>query len=459
MPILGSRSRVLSLPPFLTFLRSFLALIFLSLTSCLPPPLPPSKLSASASNFSSIHIELPPSYSPPYTWGQSRFMNCSLNMTWEDILASLSKSQAYTGGLGILMTADVESWVCIEHRECALDVADPLFCWVYAEINGSFIPWGENQDLQLVSKRDFSCPPGSFLDLNTQKCLSCPPGTFSKQDTYGADSLRGSTTCSSCTAGTYGPGIGLTSCLDCPPSSQSPPESTVVTQCTCQGGYMQGLSSCVICQPGETLYNLTTYLSEAYRLPDYNSGQVVQNNRILLGTKNFTISMWATPSASAQSSMASDDRANYGTYQFRLMTLTSMRVSLFVTSIPSQPGHSGSPEADTSGWRSPAVSLIPLPLHAVTHVLLIRDGYWYRLYFNGTQQFSVQADFIADLSAISDSNIAYFRIGSRFPAYGSSADLPFQGSIDDAFVIERALDDDEIASIPEWYKSNGYFCA
>ena len=51
-----------------------------------------------------------------------------------------------TGGLGRHMQEDVyESWVCMDHY-----CGDPVFCWVYNEIDKVFTPWGTNSELRLI---------------------------------------------------------------------------------------------------------------------------------------------------------------------------------------------------------------------------------------------------------------------------------------------------------------------
>ena len=52
-----------------------------------------------------------------------------------------------TGGLGRHMQEDVyESWVCMDHY-----CGDPVFCWVYNEIDKVFTPWGTNSELRLIT--------------------------------------------------------------------------------------------------------------------------------------------------------------------------------------------------------------------------------------------------------------------------------------------------------------------
>ena len=51
-----------------------------------------------------------------------------------------------TGGLGRLMQENVyESWVCLDHF-----CGDPVFCWVYHEIDKVFTSWGTNSEILLV---------------------------------------------------------------------------------------------------------------------------------------------------------------------------------------------------------------------------------------------------------------------------------------------------------------------
>jgi hypothetical protein len=38
-----------------------------------------------------------------------------------------------------------ESWVCTDHF-----CSDPVFCWVYHEVNKVFTPWGPNSELLLI---------------------------------------------------------------------------------------------------------------------------------------------------------------------------------------------------------------------------------------------------------------------------------------------------------------------
>ncbi|EKX35945.1 hypothetical protein GUITHDRAFT_117860 [Guillardia theta CCMP2712] len=88
--------------------------------------------------------------------------------TWEALLynASMGRVAFKTGGLGMLAIHGLyEVWVCIQNHPCALDPADPSFCWVYNEMETTWIPWGENSNLQLFVPSKpcgSSSPRGSF---------------------------------------------------------------------------------------------------------------------------------------------------------------------------------------------------------------------------------------------------------------------------------------------------------
>ena len=62
-------------------------------------------------------------------------------------------AQAYTGGLGTLMTDEYRVWLCIKSHPCLAEfVADDedLMCYIFNEMTWAWRPWGVNSDLSLV---------------------------------------------------------------------------------------------------------------------------------------------------------------------------------------------------------------------------------------------------------------------------------------------------------------------
>lgn len=73
---------------------------------------------------------------------------CALRATWEEVDAmQLAGTQVHTGGLGEQMTAEYESWLCLE-MACA---PDDLACFKYSETRGAFDWFGFNSVLRIVA--------------------------------------------------------------------------------------------------------------------------------------------------------------------------------------------------------------------------------------------------------------------------------------------------------------------
>mmetsp|Transcript_9229 Transcript_9229/g.17962 ORF Transcript_9229/g.17962 Transcript_9229/m.17962 type:complete len:260 (+) Transcript_9229:3-782(+) len=87
-------------------------------------------------------------------WNQSAVAHCMLPHAWTDsALINPMESHpptAWTGGLGRLMTGNVEVWVCMEGHPCAHNNERGGFCFVYHETERRFLPWAPNSCLGLV---------------------------------------------------------------------------------------------------------------------------------------------------------------------------------------------------------------------------------------------------------------------------------------------------------------------
>jgi hypothetical protein len=82
-------------------------------------------------------------------WGNSSYTRCQLSFSWTELNKGYKEREITfrTGGLGRHMQEDVyESWVCMDHF-----CGDPVFCWVYHEIEKIFTPWGTNSELLLIT--------------------------------------------------------------------------------------------------------------------------------------------------------------------------------------------------------------------------------------------------------------------------------------------------------------------
>eukprot|EP00960_Hanusia_phi_P034221 750928-Hanusia_phi.AAC.2 len=85
-------------------------------------------------------------------WGSELYSHCQLMHTWDDIIQGANSQRFKTGGLGKLMVDKFESWVCEKNHSCAA-ADDPYFCFVYHEVNQTFLPWGPNKDLSLLKDK------------------------------------------------------------------------------------------------------------------------------------------------------------------------------------------------------------------------------------------------------------------------------------------------------------------
>eukprot|EP00293_Proteomonas_sulcata_P010725 CAMPEP_0184303506 /NCGR_PEP_ID=MMETSP1049-20130417/13248_1 /TAXON_ID=77928 /ORGANISM="Proteomonas sulcata, Strain CCMP704" /LENGTH=184 /DNA_ID=CAMNT_0026615079 /DNA_START=42 /DNA_END=594 /DNA_ORIENTATION=+ len=93
---------------------------------------------------------LPPSFN-----ADGAVENCMLNMDWRDIADLHSRGLAETGGLGKLMTADLEVWMCTRCMD--LDCTNPhpclnnrptdILCYAYHEGDMEWLAWGLNSDV------------------------------------------------------------------------------------------------------------------------------------------------------------------------------------------------------------------------------------------------------------------------------------------------------------------------
>jgi len=73
---------------------------------------------------------------------------CALGLTWPEIdAAEASGTKVFTGGLGSLMDANHESWLCWEDSGCA---AGDLACFKYHENDEVFEWYGFNSQLRIV---------------------------------------------------------------------------------------------------------------------------------------------------------------------------------------------------------------------------------------------------------------------------------------------------------------------
>jgi FtsZ-binding cell division protein ZapB len=82
-------------------------------------------------------------------WGNSAYTRCQLSFSWTELNKGYKEREIAfrTGGLGRHMQEDVyETWVCMDHF-----CGDPVFCWVYHEIEKIFTPWGTNSELLLIT--------------------------------------------------------------------------------------------------------------------------------------------------------------------------------------------------------------------------------------------------------------------------------------------------------------------
>jgi hypothetical protein len=98
-----------------------------------------------------------------------------------------------------------------------------------------------------------NCFAGKFSALTGQSssstCQNCDAGKFST-----ATGQSSSATCQNCQAGTYGNLTGSTACTLCPVLTTSAAGSSIVTQCTCDSGYVgPNGGPCIACVLGTCL--------------------------------------------------------------------------------------------------------------------------------------------------------------------------------------------------------------
>jgi hypothetical protein len=98
-----------------------------------------------------------------------------------------------------------------------------------------------------------NCAAGKFSALTGQSssatCQNCDAGKFST-----ATGQSSSATCQNCQAGTYGNLTGSTACTLCPVLTTSAAGSSIVTQCTCDSGYVgPNGGPCIACVLGTCL--------------------------------------------------------------------------------------------------------------------------------------------------------------------------------------------------------------
>uniref|UniRef100_A0A7S0NG18 CUB domain-containing protein n=1 Tax=Hanusia phi TaxID=3032 RepID=A0A7S0NG18_9CRYP len=77
-----------------------------------------------------------------------RFRNCSLTLSWQDLVPAIRSGRAETGGLGHLIIPGVyETWLCwLDHpcSETKPDGSTDPFCFIYSEQEMRFEPWNLN---------------------------------------------------------------------------------------------------------------------------------------------------------------------------------------------------------------------------------------------------------------------------------------------------------------------------
>eukprot|EP00960_Hanusia_phi_P040374 754420-Hanusia_phi.AAC.1 len=80
---------------------------------------------------------------------ESNLTACRLDVPWKTIVEETSKYK--TGGLGPdMITHEVEVWVCAYDHPCSPTAGDAM-CFKYNESSSTFLPWGTNSELQVIS--------------------------------------------------------------------------------------------------------------------------------------------------------------------------------------------------------------------------------------------------------------------------------------------------------------------
>eukprot|EP00960_Hanusia_phi_P072657 767846-Hanusia_phi.AAC.2 len=166
--------------------------------------------------------------------GKAEYSRCKLVYTWSDLTLGYKDQEIrfHTGGLGSLMSDEYVSWVCMKDHYCASG-ADKYFCFVYNEINHSFVPWGKNEELQLVEVSDKSCICNQTAHDDAEGAAGsvtvCSPKFYSESASQG---------------------LSLPPCLACPSNSSSQLNSIGIASCICNEGYIGPNGG--PCKPGYT---------------------------------------------------------------------------------------------------------------------------------------------------------------------------------------------------------------
>eukprot|EP01136_Pigoraptor_vietnamica_P022502 Opistho-1_new@73732 len=109
---------------------------------------------------------------------------------------------------------------------------------------------------------DCICNDGYYLDYTNRVCALCAAGSFCKSGMS-----------ASCTAGTYQPLTGQSSCTACSdPNSSTNPGATSADQCLCKQGYYlpTGQTLCAPCPPGATCTGALTSCPKGFYLQSGN---------------------------------------------------------------------------------------------------------------------------------------------------------------------------------------------
>lgn len=171
---------------------------------------------------------------------------------------------------------------------------------------------------------------------------------------------------------------------------------------TYQGYYTQGISGKL---------NNATYFNGT-------GGRILSTNPILSGTTDFTISAWIKRDANGNFDYIVGNRgtANVGGFQFVISNSNVMNLRIGATT---------------------KVGTITIPLNTWTHVSVVRSSATIYFYFNGA------LDDSSGGGGISIAVLLNASVGSEPDAYTT----PFNGSVDEVAIWNRALSSSEIATL------------
>ena len=117
---------------------------------------------------------------PP--WDRPEYRQCALDEGWEALTAKVQQGtiDLKTGGLGTSAVPRSDGkgnrfdvWLCVFDGvfDVPCDKDSGSFCFVYDEVDNTFVPWGPNSELRLFGSMDGPKEVFAMLDVNKDGCI------------------------------------------------------------------------------------------------------------------------------------------------------------------------------------------------------------------------------------------------------------------------------------------------